>query len=426
MGIKERLGRWLLRNVVSVETLSATGAMSGCAIEVDAETARTLSAVDACISILSSSMSKLPNFVMNEKTRERIEHPVLKVLNIRPNEAMTPAVRKKMLETSRLEGGNAYDWILRDPYTLRVKELIPVPWWMVQPWYDEAGHVWYTVTHPITGEPMVLPNEDVCHYKNETRTGLKGIPTLRRAAEVIAAARAAQQYNLSYYQNGGSPSGVLQTDSDLGGKIPDPEHPGETISKKEKLRREWERVHSGPKNSHRIAILDYGLKYQPLTISNSDAQFVQQQEAMVKDVARFFGVPLYKLQEGHQAYGSNEQNAIEYVVGTLHPIVSQYEEEQTWKLLTDTEIRKGLAVRINMMAELKGDTTARGSWFTNMRNNGAFSVNDIRALEDLPDVAGGDERMAPLSSVPLSQWAEITTRQEGAKNESNTERNRGL
>lgn len=139
MGIKERLGRWLLRNVVSVETLSATGAMSGRVIEVDAETARTLSAVDACISILSSSMSKLPNFVMDEKTRERIEHPVLEVLNIRPNEAMAPSVRKKMLETSRLEGGNAYDWILRDPYTLQVKELIPVPWWMVQPWYDEAG-----------------------------------------------------------------------------------------------------------------------------------------------------------------------------------------------------------------------------------------------------------------------------------------------
>ena len=164
-------------------------------------------------------MGKLPCFIMDGKTRERVALPVLKLLNVRPNEAMTPFIRKKVLETSRQVDGNGYDWILRDQRTGRIRELIPVPGHLVTPWRDTAGRVWYTVIHPLTGEPMVLPNEDICHYKAATRDGLKGVATLRRASEAIASARAQQQYELSYYQNGGQPSGILRTDADLGGMM---------------------------------------------------------------------------------------------------------------------------------------------------------------------------------------------------------------
>lgn len=376
--------------------------------------ARKLSAVDRCMEILSGSMSKLPNFVMDRRTRERVDHPILWLLNIRPNEAMTPSIRKAVLENSRNEGGNGYDWILRNPSTGRVEELIPVPWWLVEPWRDLAGRVWYTVTHPVTGEPMVLPNEDICHYKGATRDGLKGISVLRRASDTLATARAAQQYNRSFYENGGQPSGVLTTKTDLGGfakdadgkvlKRPD----GSLISKKDQLRSEWEKVHAGPNRSHRVAILDLDLDYKPIAASNQEAQFVENQEITIRDIARYFGIPLYKLQEGKQAYNSNEQNAVDYVVTTLHPIVTQYEEEQSWKLLTDQELRAGLEIRINMMAELRGDTSSRGKWYQIMHQEGAFSVNDMLALEDMPAVEGGDERQASLNYVPLSQWPELS------------------
>ena len=169
------------------------------------------------------------------------------------------------------------------------------------------------------------------------------------------------------------------------------------------------------------SILDLGLKYTPIAAPNKDAQFVENKEVSIRDIARYFGVPLYKLQEGKQAYGSNEQNAIEYVVSTLHPIVNQYAEEQTWKLLTNTELRQGLEIRINMMAELKGDTASRGAWYTNQRNNGVFSVNDIRALEDLPDVEGGDERRESLNFVPLKDWARLSEQRNGGNaNAGNT------
>ena len=130
----------------------------------------------------------------------------------------------------------------------------------------------------------------------------------------------------------------------------------------------------------------------------------------MRDIARYFGVPLYKLQEGKQAYGSNEQNAIEYVVGTLHPIVSQYEEELTWRLLTMSQVNARLEIRLNMMEELRGDTAARGQWFRTMVEIGVYSVNDIMALENLPDVPGGDERRASLNYVPLRDWPELSRR----------------
>lgn len=376
--------------------------------------ARKLSAVDACIEILSNSMAKLPSYVMEASTRERVEHPVLELLNVRPNEAMTPSIRKKVLEGSRLEGGNGYDWIVRDPSSGRPSELIPVPWQLVTPWRDTSGRIWYTVSNPVDGAPMVLPNEDICHYKGATRDGLTGISVLRRASQVIASASAAQTYERNYYERGGQPSGVLATDTDLSGwakgadgkimKDPD----GTPVSRKELLRREWEKVHAGPSNSHRLAILDLGLKYTPMTASNRDAQFIESKEVSIRDIARFFGVPLYKLQEGKQSYESNEQNAIEYVVSTLHPIVSQYEEEQSWKLLTPSDRRRGLEIRINLMAELRGDSRSRAEWYRVMRETSVFSPNDIRALEDLPDVEGGDGRYASLNYVPLSDWARLS------------------
>ena len=115
---------------------------------VTEEGARKLSAVDRCLEILSDSMSKLPNFLMDGRTRERLrDHPLLYLLNVRPNEAMTPSVRKKALELGRLLGGNGYDWIIRDQRTGRVRELIPVPCHLVEPWRDRSGRSpWYCPT----------------------------------------------------------------------------------------------------------------------------------------------------------------------------------------------------------------------------------------------------------------------------------------
>ena len=132
---------------------------------------------------------------------------------------------------------------------------------------------------------------------------------------------------------------------------------------KDKIRREWEEIHSGADKAFRIAVLDLGMQYAPIGVSQRDAQFVESKAVTVEDIARFFGVPLHKLMAGKQAYNSNEQNSIEYVNGTISPIAIQCNQEDTAKLLFDSEIARGMRVKRNLLAELQGDVRSRAEWY---------------------------------------------------------------
>lgn len=382
-----------------------------------AEQAKKLSAVYAAVDIRSNSMSVLPAYIMQTMDRTHVQHPVLELLSARPNEAMTPAVRKKLLEESVLLTGNAYDWIVRDPVSRRPVELIPLPGNLVQIKVDQYRRPWYDVTDPVTGRVVRLPNEDVCHYKGPSRNGYEGVSVLTYAQDCVRGGLAAQTYNAAFYERGGQPAGVLTVEGDLSGYVKGPDGKPTEKRLKDVVREDWEKFHAGPDNAFRTAVLDLGLKYTPMAISQRDSQFVEQQDIAVQDIARFFGVPLYKLQSGTQSYNANEQNAIEYISG-LQPRVTQMEEEQTYKLLFPSERQKGLEIRYNMMAALRADSGSRASYYKSMWETGAYSVNDILRLEDMPDVPGGEEHMASLNYVPLSLWRELSiNRNQGGESE---------
>lgn len=363
--------------------------------------AMKLSAVNACVEILSNSLAKLPIFVMDSKTKVHTPHPLIRLLTERPNEAMTPSVCMKLLESNRLMTGNGYALIVRDRSNARPRELIPLLAHTTEPFVDDAGKLWYLYTNPKTGEKRKLNQFDVLHLKAYTKDGIRGVSVLSRAAESIRGARMAQQYEARFYSQGARPSGVLTVATPL------------DKESKDVVRSEWNRIHAGVDNAFRIAVLDNGLDFKPISVSNADAQFVESKATSIEDIARFFGVPLYKLGAGKQSYASNEQNGIEYVVGTLHPIVTQYEQELTYKLLFDSELSRGLEIRMNMMAELRGDMASRANWYKTGREIGYFSVNDICALEDTPDVPGGDTRNASLNYIPLDMFRTLSEKRNG-------------
>ncbi len=374
--------------------------------------AQKLSAVYAAVEIRSDDMSCMPNYVLDTKTRKRVTHPILYLLNVRPNALMTPQVRRKLLERSILYTGNSYDWIIRDAVTRRPVELIPIVGSLVQVKQTTAGCLWYYVTNPYTREVFTIPQEDICHYKGPSDDGIRGQSVLTHAATTISAGLAAQEYNRAFYESGGQPSGILTVEGDLSGYVADENGQPTSKTQKDAIREEWDKVHSGAANAHKVAILDYGMKYQALSISQKDAMFIEHQSQTVEDIARYFMMPLYKLQSGKQSYNSNEQNAIEYM-GRLQPRVSQMEEEQTWKLLSLDDINSGLEIRANMMALLRADQKSRAEYYRIMRQEGVYNINDIRALEDMPDVEGGDEHAVSLNFIPLSLWRQLSLLRNG-------------
>lgn len=373
---------------------------------VRAADALKISAFYRAVDVRSDSIGKFPIKVKNLSTgTEPVGHYLGRVLWEQPNEAMTPFVYKKLVEYQRLVLGNAYVWIYRDGNG-RPMELLPLPPGSCSPELEPGtGKLWYVARDPKNGQFYKLDPMDILHYKGFSVNGVKGVSILTYAARTLAVGTARDEYERAIYENGGHPAGVLATDTDLSGKAAEG-----GVSYKDLLRREWDHIHAGAGNAFRVAVLDNGLKYQAVSMNNADAQFVESKAVTVEDIARFAGTPLHKLFAGKQAYESNEANSIDYVKDTLQPAVTQYEQEDSRKLLTASERARGLWLPRNMMAELRGDTAARKEWYKAMRECGAMTVNEIRALEDLPPVPGGDELYASLNYVPLADWPELSRR----------------
>lgn len=377
-------------------------------ISLSRDRAMKISTVNRCVELLSTSMAVLPVYIMEERTKKRMpDHQLGRVLWERPNEAMTPFDFRRLLMCNQLLRGNAYAWIYRDARSGLPMELIPLPPDYVSIHLDLSGKVWYLFTHPVTGEMTRIRCEDMLHYKAYSEDGLEGISVLRRASLTLDTARAAQVYENSIWRNGGQPSGILTTDSDLSRAAYEVELEDGTkvmIDPKDELRKSWEAIHSGPGNAFKVAVLDLGLKYQPISMNNSDAQFVESNEIRVADVCRFFGVPLHLAFAGKQSYQSNEQNGIEYVTYTLMPYDTQWGQEDSYKLLFPGERAKGLRIKREMKVFLRGDSAAQAAWLRVMREIGAYCADEIRALDDLPAISGGQEYYASLNYVPQELW----------------------
>lgn len=386
---------------------------------VSAQDALKISAFYRAVDIRSDSIGKLPVKVKDMKTRRVLEdHYLNPVLQVAPNEAMTPFVYRKSVETKRLVLGNSYVWLYRDGHG-RVVEKLPLPPGSCEPYIEPGtGKLWYIARDPKTGQPYKLHPEDILHYKGVSLDGITGLSLLAQAARTLRVEESRASHETAMYENGGAVAGVLRTETDLS-KVARAMADGTMMSGHDVIRKEWERIHAGPGNAFRVAVLDNGLDYKPISMSLSDSQFVESKAITVEDIARFTGVPKNLLYAGAENYNSNEMNSLDYVKFTLQPTVTQYEEEDSRKLLTVSEQARGLWVEHNMMAELRGDTKSRMEWYRGMREIGAMSVNEIREKEDMGHVPGGDGLYASLNYIPLADWAELSRRR--AQKETPTE-----
>lgn len=279
-------------------------------IEVD-DNAMKLSSVFACVNIISNSIAKMPIFVVDSKTNKHLDNnPIYKILNRKPNQIMNPFNLKKLTEVWVLTKGNAYWYKVYDG-SGRMVELLPIHPDFVSI-VKNQGNVFYDVQFPNLETRRLFP-EEIIHFKELSFDGIVGESVLSYARKTTEMGLIYEKYQRSFYKKGGRPEGTLAVESDLS---------EDNINK---MKKEWERAHSGPDNAFRIAVLTNGVKYAAVPqVSQKDAAFIESKSLNIADIARFFQIPLYKLNEGSQSYNSNEQNSIEYLTSSLAPANFEY------------------------------------------------------------------------------------------------------
>ena len=348
---------------------------------VNEETAMKMAAVYACIRLLSQSVAKLPLHVYNNKGGKKIKderHAVTQLLETRPNPYMTPFDFKMTMEAHRQLYGNAYAEIQfgRDGY--------PKGLWILNPELTEVvtddknhGRVWYTTVLP-DGQSVKLKYENVLHIKNIGLTGLKGMSPIAVARETIGSQMASQKYVSKFYKNGTTAKGVLS----VPGVILKPEA-------KKIVREEWEKMNTGMTNANRIAILDSGITYQDLTMSQADAQFIETQKLNTTDIARIYNVPPHMIADlEHATFSNIEHQSISFVKNTLQPLLVSWEQALNFQLFTPTE-QKNYYCKYNVDSELRGDSKSRAEYYEIMERIGAYNIDEIRDKEDLPALEDG-------------------------------------
>ena len=348
---------------------------------VNEETAMKMAAVYACIRLLSQSVAKLPLHVYNNKGGKKIKdekHAVTQLLETRPNPYMTPFDFKMTMEAHRQLYGNAYAEIQfgRDGY--------PKGLWILNPELTEVvtddknhGRVWYTTVLP-DGQSVKLKYENVLHIKNIGLTGLKGMSPIAVARETIGSQMASQKYVSKFYKNGTTAKGVLSV-------------PGVTLKPEAKkiVREEWEKMNTGMTNANRIAILDSGITYQDLTMSQADAQFIETQKLNTTDIARIYNVPPHMIADlEHATFSNIEHQSISFVKNTLQPLLVSWEQALNFQLFTPTE-QKNYYCKYNVDSELRGDSKSRAEYYEIMERIGAYNIDEIRDKEDLPALEDG-------------------------------------
>lgn len=368
---------------------------------VNERSAMQMTAVYSCVRILAEAVAGLPLHLYRYKEdggKERaIDNNLYHLLHDEPNKEMSSFIFRETLMTHLLLWGNAYAQIIRNGKG-EVVALYPLMPNKMQVDRDENGELYYIYTRSsdeaktMEGVTVYLTPRDVLHIPGLGFDGLVGYSPIAMAKNAIGLAIATEEYGAKFFANGAAPSGVL-------------EHPG-TIKDPSRLRENWNSTFGGSANSGKVAVLEEGMKYTPISISPEQAQFLETRKFQIDEIARIFRVPPHMVGDLEKSSFSNiEQQSLEFVKYTLDPWVIRWEQSLSRALLNEDEKRKYF-FKFNLEGLLRGDYESRMSGYATARQNGWMSANDIRELENLdkiPAEDGGDLYLINGNMLPLNK-----------------------
>lgn len=386
---------------------------------VNERSAMQMTAVYACVRILSEAIAGLPlhlyEYGCDGSKEKAVEHPLYFLLHDEPNKEMTSFVFRETLMTHLLLWGNAYAQVIRNGKG-EVIALYPLMPNRMEVNRTDKGQLYYQYTTSsddtptVEGSTAVLMPEDVLHIPGLGFDGLVGYSPIAMAKNAIGLAIATEEYGAKFFANGAAPSGVL-------------EHPG-TIKDPQRVRDAWMSQFSGSRNAGKVAVLEEGMKYTPISISPEQAQFLETRKFQINEIARIFRVPPHMVGDLEKSSFSNiEQQSLEFVKYTLDPWVIRWEQSLQRTLLSSEE-KKRYYFKFNLEGLLRGDYASRMTGYATARQNGWMSANDIRELENLdriPAELGGDLYLINGNMLPLGNAGAFANLNSQAKEEETTD-----
>ena len=378
---------------------------------VNERTAMQTTAVYACVRILAEAIASLPLHVyeyQDDGGKKLVhDHPLYYLLHDEPNPEMTSFVFRETLMSHLLIWGNAYAQIIRDGAG-RVLGLYPLLPDKMEVQRDDRGNIYYVYSRNSDENPMFkeygnikLKADDVLHIPGLGFDGLIGYSPIAMAKNAVGMTLACEEYGASFFANGANPGGVL-------------EHPG-VLKDPSKVRESWNSVYRGVNNAHKIAVLEEGMKYQQIGIPPEEAQFLETRKFQINEIARLYRIPPHMVGDLDKSSFSNiEQQSLEFVKYTLDPWVIRWEQSLQRSLLLPGEKGKYF-IKLNVDGLLRGDYQSRMNGYAVGRQNGWFSANDIREMENMnpiPDEEGGNLYLVNGAMTKLADagaFAERTT-----------------
>ncbi len=386
---------------------------------VNERSSMQMTAVYACVRILAEAIAGLPLHLYRQgegsSKQKAKDHPLYTLLYAEPNSEMTSFVFRETLMTHLLLWGNAYAQIIRNGKG-QVAALYPLMPSRMQVDRDKSGNLYYQYTTnaedapTMKGTSVILDPSDVLHIPGLGFDGLVGYSPIAMAKNAIGMAIACEEFGAKFFANGAAPSGVL-------------EHPG-TVKDPTRLRETWQGQFGGSANSGKVAVLEEGMKYTPISISPEQAQFLQTRKFQINEIARIFRVPPHMVGDLEKSSFSNiEQQSLEFVKYTLDPWVIRWEQSLSRALLAPDE-KQSMFFRFNVEGLLRGDYQSRMTGYATARQNGWMSANDIRTLEDMDRIAeedGGDLYLINGNMLPLHRAGAFADKQTETQQEETDE-----
>ena len=362
--------------------------------------------------MISETVASLPLNLLKELTNGDSEkakqHPLYTILKDTPNSEMSSFTFREMQMTNLLLWGNAYSLIKRNKQG-QIVELYPLKSKNMKVERDAVTNKIKYIYTNNKGISTTYTPKQVLHIPAFTFDGVLGVSPITYAREAMGLALATEEFGARFFGNGARPGGVL-------------EHPG-TIKDPDKLRDSWNKVYQGTANSHKVAVLEEGMKYHEIGMSPEDSQFLQTRSFQLTEICRIFRVPPHMIGDLSRSTFSNiEHQSIDFVVHTIRPWLVRWEQAIIRSLLNDEE-RTIYYPKFNVDGLMRGDFTTRMSGYAIARQNGWMSANEIRALEDMnkiPADQGGDLYLLNgnmISAIAANQNGGAVNEVNGGKNE---------